>query len=169
MKNNVAYIIQEMADITGHPPVKKALQKTVFLIEKKGINLDFDYMLHFYGPYCAELDHETAVLSANGVIDFVYSQYGHKMNVSEECGEVLSEDLAECQTDTIKEVIQHYRNSTASQLELLTTAIYAYDHTGAKTRADVTSNVKKIKGEKYSDTEIEWALNEFSYFGLAFE
>lgn len=169
MKNNVAYIIQEMSDIKGHPPVKKALQKTVFLIEKKGVDLGFDYMLHFYGPYCAELDRETAVLSTNGIIDFDYSQYGHKMNVSKECGEVLSENLTEDQTDMIKEVIQRYKDSTASYLELLTTAIYAYDHTGAKTRADVACNVKKIKGEKYNDTEIGWALNEFSYFGLVFK
>ena len=34
-------------------------------------------MLHFYGPYCAELDHETMVLNAKGVIDFQYDQYGH--------------------------------------------------------------------------------------------
>ena len=42
MINNVAYIINEIASITGHSPVKKALQKTVFLLETKGVNLDFD-------------------------------------------------------------------------------------------------------------------------------
>ena len=167
MKNNVAYIIKQISDITGHQPVKKALQKTVFLIEKKGVDLGFEYMLHFYGPYCAELDHETAQLSADGIITFNYSQYGHKMSVSSECGEILSEGLSGSQASIITDVIQRYKDQSASDLELLTTAIYAYDHTGVKTRADVAENVKKIKGEKYNDTEIAWALSEFPYFGIS--
>ena len=35
MKNNIAFIIKQMASITKHAPVKKELQKTVYLIEKK--------------------------------------------------------------------------------------------------------------------------------------
>jgi len=37
-------------------PGKKVLQKLVYLIEKKGLNLGFDYSIHYYGPYCAQLD-----------------------------------------------------------------------------------------------------------------
>lgn len=166
MKNNVAYIINQISDITGHPPVKKTLQKTVFLIEKKGVGLGFDYILHFYGPYCAELDRETSILNTDGAISFDYSGYGHKMSVSDAIESIESEDLTGVQIATIEEVIGRYKDKTPSDLELLTTAIYAYDHIGAKTRDVVVENVKKIKGTKYNDDEIKWALSEFPYFGI---
>jgi len=167
MKNNVAYVIRQMTEIANHSPVKKALQKMVFLIERKGVNLGFKYMLHFYGPYCPELDHETAVLSGKGVISFIYGQYGHNMNITDEFKDIESENLVESQQKIIQSVINRYKNYSASELELLTTAIYVYDYTGARTRKAISDNVKKIKGEKYSDIEIEKEINEFSYFGIA--
>ena len=168
LKNNVAYIVNQISTITGHPPVKKALQKTVFLIEQKGVELGFDYILHFYGPYCAELDRTTSILSTDGIINFDYSGYGHKMSISDEYRNIESENLTPEQRDIIGEVINRYKDKTPSDLELLTTAIYAYQHTGATTRNIVIENVKKIKGTKYSDSEIAWALNEFPYFGFVF-
>jgi hypothetical protein len=33
-------------------------------------------------------------------------------------------------------------------------------------RADVMAGVKKIKGEKFSDKQIEDAIQEFAYFGI---
>ena len=167
MINNVAYIINEISSITGHPPAKKALQKTVFLLETKGVALGFDYILHFYGPYCAELDHETAKLSADGIVNFDYSKYGHKMTVSSEYLPELETSLSRDSLRLVREVITRYKEESASDLELLTTAIYAYKHTDAKTQEDVTEKVKTIKGEKYSDQEIQWALSEFPYFGIA--
>jgi hypothetical protein len=157
-----------MSRITGHPPVKKALQKTVYLIEKKGVDLGFKYILHFYGPYCSALDHETAILNAEGIISFNYSQFGHKMNITSGYENIKSDGLVKDQIDTIKTVISRYKNATASDLELLTTALYAYEYTGAKTREAVRDNVKIIKGEKYNDAEIAWALNEFSFFNIYF-
>lgn len=169
MINNTAYIISEFVRLTGDAPVKKALQKTVFLLEHKGVSLGYDYILHFYGPYCAELDRETQRLSVDGVIDIEYRQYGHKLWPADLPDCPIDTDLPADQRRTIENVITRYRDRGPSDLELLTTAIYAYEHTGARTRSQVRSNVKKIKGEKYSDAEITWALNEFSYFKIALE
>lgn len=166
MTSDVAYIIDRISSITGHPPVKKTLQKTVFLLETKGVDLGFHYILHFYGPYCAELDHETAKLSADGIINFNYAKYGHKMNVPEENVASLEVSLPKESLQLAEEVITRYKAQTPSDLELLTTAIYAYQHTDAKTREDVIKKVKTIKGEKYNDREIQWALSEFPYFGI---
>ena len=167
MKDNVAYIIEQMSKITMHSPVKKALQKTVFLIERKGVDLGFKYMLHFYGPYCAELDHATAVLNSSGVIAFTYDHYGHKMNVNEEYRNIESKNLKTEDKQIIQDVIMRYKNFTASDLELLTTAIYVYDYIGAKTKEGIKVNVKNIKGDKYSDHEIETAIKEFAYFNIS--
>lgn len=142
MKNNIAYIISEITSITGHPPVKKALQKTVFLLEQKGIDLGFKYTLHFYGPYCAELDHETLKLNSDGVITINYSQYGHKLKLNSEFGQPIESDLPANQVSMAKEVIERYKALSPSDLELLTTAIYAYEYTNAKMRCHVINNAK---------------------------
>ena len=46
--NNVAYIIKCISEICEENPGKKTLQKLVFLIEQKGVNLNLEYGLHFY-------------------------------------------------------------------------------------------------------------------------
>ena len=51
VSNNVAYIIKRINEEWGKKPGKKILQKMVFLIEEKGIDLGYEYGLHFYGPY----------------------------------------------------------------------------------------------------------------------
>ncbi len=166
MKNNIAFIIKQMASITKHAPVKKELQKTVYLIEKKGVDLGYSYMLHFYGPYCAELDHETAILNTNGVINFDYGQYGHRMSIADEYEDIACDNLTETQKQTVAEVINRYKSVSVSFLELLTTAIYVHDFTDAKTRQAISKNVKQIKGKKFNDCEIDKALDEFAFFGI---
>nr|WP_290463028.1 type II toxin-antitoxin system antitoxin SocA domain-containing protein [Acutalibacter muris] len=167
MVNNVAYIVDQIYTITGNSPVKKALQKTIYLLEQKGVDLGFKYILHFYGPYCAELDQETAELNAEGIIHFDYGRFGHRMTVNKECEESIMSDLSDSDQNTIHEVIERYRDKTPSDLELLTTAIYAYKHTNSETVDEIVYNVKEIKGQKYNDREIRWALNEFPYFNIA--
>ena len=103
----------------------------------------------------------------DGIIEFDYSGYGHKMTLTHAEEDIESDSLTKDQISMVKEVIQRYCKESASDLELLTTAIYAYEHTGAKTRSNVAENVKKIKGTKYSDKEISWALDEFPYFGIS--
>ncbi len=166
MKNNTAYIVNAINSITGHPPVKKALQKMIFLMEKRGVQLGFEYILHFYGPYCAELDRETLKLNSDGIITIDYSKYGHRLKRNAEFKQPIETNLPDNQVTIAKEVIKRYKDYTPAELELLTTAIYAYEHTNATTRTQVIDNIKKIKGEKFSNEEITKALSEFPYFGI---
>lgn len=43
ISNNAAYIIKRINDVWGEKPGKKTLQKIVFLIEQKGVNLGYAY------------------------------------------------------------------------------------------------------------------------------
>lgn len=72
ISNNAAYIIKRINDIWGEKPGKKTLQKMVSLIEQKGVNLGYDYGLHFYGPYSGSLDATTTSLGADGVREKVF-------------------------------------------------------------------------------------------------
>lgn len=163
--NNAAYIIKKFNQIWDKKPGKKILQKLVFLIQEAGVDLGFDYGLHFYGPYSSSLDAVTTFLSADGIIDFDYSGYSHLMSVNEEVFSVQPMDLSREQLQLIDRVITDFGGRSASDLELLATALYAYKHLQDKSRESIIQGVIKIKGAKYSREQIETALNDFSYFG----
>ena len=165
ISNNAAYIIKRINDIWDEKPGKKTLQKIVFLIEKKGVNLGYDYGLHFYGPYSGALDAATAFLSADGVIEFDYSGYSHLMSIDEESFIVEPKGLSAEQLSQIDELIERFKGQSPSELELLTTAIYAYDHLDNKSKESIISGVQKIKGSKYSVEHIQRSLKNLEYFG----
>ncbi|RCX08904.1 hypothetical protein DFR58_14015 [Anaerobacterium chartisolvens] len=166
--NNAAYIIKRINDIWGEKPGKKTLQKMVFLIEQKGINLGYDYGLHFYGPYSGALDAAATFLSTDGVIEFDYSGYSHLMSIDEKNFAVEADGLSVEQVRQIDELIERFKGQSPSELELLTTAIYAYDHLENKSKESVISGVQKIKGQKYSIDQIQRSLKNFKYFGKQF-
>ena len=168
ISDNAAYIIKRIKDITGKPPGKKTLQKLVFLIEQKGINLDYDYGLHFYGPYSRILDNTTTYLSADGVIDFDYSGYSHTMSIDEDKFNVEPKGLSEEQLEEIDELIERFQGQSPSELELLTTAIYAYNNLKDKSKESIINGVQKIKGQKYSVEQIQCSLEKFKYFNKPF-
>ena len=168
IKDNAAYIVKRINDLWRERPGKKMLQKMAFLIEKKGVDLNFDYGLHFYGPYSSILDTTTKFLSTDGVIVFDYSGYSHLMSINEEYFKVEPIGLSTEQLKKIDDIIIHYMGRDASELELLTTAIYAYDLLEDKSIESVMGGVRKIKGRKYSDPEIKNSFMEFDYLGRQF-
>lgn len=164
ISNNVAYIIKRINDVWEIKPGKKILQKIVFLIEEKGIDLGYEYGLHFYGPYSGTLDLDTKFLHADGIINFDYSGYSHLMGINEKDYEVNSDGLSSKQQEEIDKLLERFQGQSPSDLELLTTAIYAYNHLEDKSKKDIIGGVQKIKGSKYSIEQIEEALKELAYF-----
>jgi uncharacterized protein YwgA len=45
------------------------LQKTIKLLQRKGAPLDYDYMLHFYGPYSEGLQADIGLLEFLGLVE----------------------------------------------------------------------------------------------------
>ena len=168
IRNNAAYIIERIKIVHEKAPGKKTLQKLIFLIEQTGINLQFDYGLHFYGPYSATLDAAVTTLNTEGILNFDYSGYSHRMAIDEKKYDVSPDNLSDEQIKKIDEIIIHFKERSPSDLELLTTAIYAFNNLAVKTQADVINGVQKIKGTKYSQNEILEALNDFDFFGKSF-
>jgi uncharacterized protein YwgA len=164
ISNNAAYVIKKINEIWDENPCKKTLQKIVYLIEEKGVNLGYEYGLHFYGPYSSQLDAVTTFLSADGVIDFDYSSgYSHIMSINDADFIVKSDSLSDSQEDVIDDLIRHFYGQTPSELELLTTAVYAYNHLDDKSPDNIIKGVQKIKGLKYSREQIQHAIKDFSY------
>ncbi len=166
ISNNAAYVIKRINDIWGEKPGKKILQKMIYLIEQKGIDLGYEYGLHFYGPYSAILDAATTFLSADGVIEFDYSGLSHLMSIDEKNFFVKPNGLSTEQLKEIDVLIEHFQGQSPSELELLTTAIYAYDHLENKSKESIINGVQKIKGLKYSKEQIQHSLDDLEYFNI---
>jgi uncharacterized protein YwgA len=163
VKNNVAYIIKEIREHRENPG-KKTLQKLVFLIEQKGVDLNYNYGLHFYGPYSSALDAATTFLDADGIIQFDYSGYSHRMKVPDDVK--VESDLSNEQERMVKDVIVHFKDKNPSDLELLSTVIYVYNNVEDHSKHSIIEGIIKIKGEKYSVSYIENALLDLDYFNM---
>ncbi len=53
----------------GHIVGRTRLQKTIKLLQRLGLQTDYDYMLHFYGPYSEGLQAEIGLLENLGLVE----------------------------------------------------------------------------------------------------
>lgn len=145
-------VISQLARMNGDSsPCKKTVQKIVYLIEEAGENLGYDYGIHFYGPYSAELDYELQDLNAQGILKIDYTEHGHLLSAPKASENIELESTSE-------RIIQSYGTESPSQLELLATTLFVERETRTKDKKSVISGVKKIKGSKYNDGQIENAI-----------
>ena len=166
-KNNAAYIIKRIDEISGINPGKKVLQKMIFLMVEKGIPLNYEYGLHFYGPYSALLGTEVNYLHANDIIHLNYTDYSHEMKINGN-DTVLPKGLSSEDIAAIDDVIKTFIHKSPSDLELLSTAIYAHKYLENKSKESVVEGVLKIKGKKYTREEIHRSFENFNYFNKTF-
>ena len=153
MANNSAIVsvIEKITEING-TPCKKTLQKIVFLIEAKHVNLGCDYGIHFYGPYSADLDFAVRELCDEGVLKIDYTPMDHKISV------INRSAVSSYSNDTVNEVVSSFAKETPSELELIATALYVF--ICSKDKDKIKAGVKKLKGTEYPDSRIDAAVNK---------
>lgn len=156
MVNNeaITYIVRKISEING-APCKKSLQKIVYLIEEKNIDLGCRYGIHFYGPYSADLDFAVRELCDEGTLEIEYTPLEHKITATEEDNTYHN--------DKVDEIIVEFAKETASELELLATTLYVYQID--KNKSEVVPRVTKIKGAKYSNQRINNAIQRLEHTG----
>lgn len=158
--NTIVSIIRRLKTVSGKDPCKKTIQKIVYLIEESGSPLGYDYTIHFYGPYSADLDYEIQGLSLVGSLRVDYTNYGHLLSVPK--GKQIRS-----LNQTIDNVIQNFGAKSPSELELLATTLFVQRKVSSNTPEVILPMVKKIKGTKYADSQIVTAvqtLHENDFF-----
>lgn len=154
----IVKIIQGITAISSEP-CKKTLQKIVYLIEAKHVPLGCDFGIHFFGPYSADLDFAIRQLNDEGIVNIHYTPMEHLISVTDG---TIAKDY---NNPTVDKTIEEFASISPSDLELIATALYVFIQT--KDRGRIMDGVKKIKGNKYSDSRINWAigkLNDTGYF-----
>lgn len=138
---------------------KKKLQKIIYLIEQKYVDLGFEYKIHFYGPYSEDLDYTICQLKTENKLKITYTNKGHIISID-------SKRKVELDDNSLN-VIKEFGRKAPSELELLTTALYVQRNIDNADDEKIIFNVRKIKGNKYSDTKIKDAiklLKDTNYF-----
>lgn len=151
MVNNKAIvsIISRLSAIK-RAPCKKTLQKIVFLIEAKNVDLGCDYGIHFYGPYSSDLDFAVRELCDDGILEIKYTSMEHRISVADN----TAADGYDNQI--VNNVIDEFGKESPSNLELLATALYVFLQ--VRDANKVKDGVVKIKGTKYSERQIDTAV-----------
>lgn len=151
MVNNdaIVSIVNKISKISN-APCKKTLQKMVFLIEAKNVDLGCDYGIHFYGPYSSDLDFSVRELCDEGILNIEYTPLEHIISVND------GAKWSEYKNPIVDEVINEFARESASELELLATALYVY--LNDRDVSKVKTGVIKIKGKKYDEGNIDDAI-----------
>jgi hypothetical protein len=151
MLEKYAFLIGDICK--DHQTGKKKLQKLMYLIERKGVQLDLRYSIHFFGPYSSKLDHIIHILENEDWLDIDTSGQTHRIIMKKEGnGQLSKED--NILVDMVRKV---FYDKSPMELEALTTIDYVATTLlhGNATRADVIKQVKIIKGKKFSSQELE--------------
>jgi uncharacterized protein YwgA len=150
----VLSIIKTIQKVSGEAPCKKTLQKIVYLIQEANEDLGYDYSIHYYGPYSADLDSEIRYQHNCGVIDISVDGYSHRLSVGD-----FSESVPIENSPTVERIISKFGEKSPSELELLATTLYVQRSISNNHRDEISKGVKRIKGSKYSDEEITESIN----------
>lgn len=156
MKDSKA-IVQVLEKLSSESkPGKKAVQKFFYLIERKGVDFDLDYSIHYFGPYSAKLDNLLTFFLNKEIIDINTSGMTHTISVL---------DSSKCEGDgldgtdetIVNKVIEIYKNLSAFDLEGIATTDYVARNAVGKANQsvdEIVSGVIRIKGSKFSTAQI---------------
>jgi len=152
--DGVVGVIKTIQQSAKEAPCKKTVQKITYLLQEANNQRVFDYSIHFYGPYSAELDSEIQQLCNYGDLDIDITAHGHKISVNnlQKASGVVNRDD--------KKIIEAFSSKKPSELELLATTLYIQRAMPNANDKTIIEGVTKIKGPKYSLAQINEAIQE---------
>lgn len=140
-------------------PGKKMLQKLMYLIGRKGVNLGLNYSIHYFGPYSSKLDTTMHTLESYDklIIDTTGSTHIIRL------GEVSIEGTLDEHTQTAVDfVMNNFSTKSAHELEAITTLDYVANSilVNPVQDSDIVDKVIQIKGSKFSNYYLNECLKE---------
>lgn len=145
-------------------PGKKMLQKLMYLIDRRGLSLDLNYSIHYFGPYSSKLDHTIHTLENYDKLSIDTSRSTHIIHL----GEVAIEGaLDEQDQRTVDFVMNHFAKKSAHELEAITTIDYVANTMlkGQGRDPEIIHQVQQIKGSKFSPAYLSDCLHTLKSLG----
>lgn len=150
------------------PPGKKTLQKLVYLMERKGTDLGFNYSIHYYGPYSSDLDYAVHRLEMQGIIEIIpdgKSQRIHPADLSDISDEAsIIQELSDQEMNIVNDIIEKFAELSPYDLEVITTTDFVaqklYKTLKSFDKELIVAGVKTIKGDKFTTDRIKQAISQ---------
>ena len=115
-----AIIIRQICE--NIEPGKKMLQKLMYLISRRGVQLDLNYSIHFFGPYSSKLENTMHMLESYEKLCINTSKATHIIHL----GDIPIEgELNKDDQDKVDFVLEKFSDKSAYDLEAITTLDYA--------------------------------------------
>ena len=157
--NKTTYVLGNLCK--NAMPGKKIIQKLVYLIERKGLDLGMDYSMHFYGPYSADLDQFLHELEANNTLEIDTSGTTHKIRFHDNLDD---NPLTPEEYGILDEAIITFSNKSALDLEVLTTTDYVANTIlkAPVSNDKIIETVIQIKCSKFQKNQIANCIRELT-------
>lgn len=158
-----AELFQILSDgFTGGELGKKATQKMFYFFERKGIELNLKYGIHYYGPYSSRLDNLMHILESEDYLSIDTSGTTHKISLGNE--HLSKSVLSKSEKENAKLVIEIFAHRTPMELEALTTMDFIANSIFDKhySKEKLINKFKEIKGTKFNNDAIEDTIQELN-------
>ena len=133
---------------------KKVTQKLFYFFERKGINLNLRYGIHFFGPYSARLDNAMHLLESEDKISINTANMTHIISLGKD--KIASGVLSSEEQKIASLVLEKFAHKSAYDLEALATMDFvANTMLDTVNKEEIISKFKEIKGNKFNDSTIE--------------
>lgn len=142
---------------------KKAAQKMFYFFERKGINLNLRYGIHYYGPYSAKLDNTLHILESEDYIEINTNSSTHVISMKKG---VSVNALSENQKLIADTVIKAFSHKTPLELEALATMDFVSNTMKCSTKEQIVNTFREIKGNKFTEVMIEESYKTLQQLGL---
>lgn len=169
----VAYLVKKYNEAENGPALGRTiLQKLCYLGRAQGVPFTFQFDIHHYGPFCAELFSVAGDLVADRVIcdqnsDLSYSRYVP----GPACDQLLRKKKSYWTSSkaVLDQIVGLFGERSAQELELITTIHYVYCAAGFRGKSNrefVVSTVLEVKKGKFSRHVIRSMFEELDASGL---
>jgi uncharacterized protein YwgA len=134
------------------------LQKTVYLLDRLGLNSGFEYDYHHYGPYSRDLDNAMADAKAFQLIEETFDHRvsdGAMYSIFRLKSEVEKEALGHLGWGRAEELVKLFARTNVTILELAATIDWLWREDGL---GDWRTEITRRKGVKVQGGRLEKAL-----------
>lgn len=170
----LAFIVTEYNKISPKPLGRTVIQKLCYHAKMRGIPFQYSFEIYHYGPFSQAIYTDMDRLIMSEIVndqspDPEISQY----IPTEKTAEFLKENasLIEPYSKELSGLIKLFSDLGPRHMELLSTVHYcfkSYKDFSKKTlgREEIIEKVKEIKGDKFSDKDINWAYDALKKHSL---
>lgn len=169
MKEREDVVAAVVAAAGGQLTGRVRLQKTVYLLDRLGLNSGFEYDYHHYGPYSRDLDNATADAKAFDLIEeeserrasdgAMYSIFRLKGDAKSE----KQEALGHLDRSRAEQLVNLFARTNVTVLELAATIDWLWRE---ERSADWRREITRRKGVKVQGGRLEKAIALLTEIGL---